>query len=152
MDIDIDLAPSKKPGILSKIRSQIGELNILQVATFGTEKPRSAVLTACRGYRSEDYPNGIDVDTGQYLTSLIPSHRGFLWELKDVIYGNEEEGRKPVKPFLEEVDKYPGLLQILLKLEGLVNKRSTHAAGVIFYDGNPLDTTAIMRSDRKSVV
>ena len=145
-DIDIDLAPSKKPGILSKIRSQIGELNILQVATFGTEKPRSAVLTACRGYRSEDYPNGIDVDTGQYLTSLIPSHRGFLWELKDVIYGNEEEGRKPVKPFLEEVDKYPGLLQILLKLEGLVNKRSTHAAGVIFYDGNPLDTTAIMRS------
>ena len=32
---------------------------------------------------------------------------------------NEEEGRKPVKPFLEEVDKYPGLLQIVLKLEGL---------------------------------
>ena len=75
MDIDIDLAPSKKPGILSKIRSQIGELNILQVATFGTEKPRSAVLTACRGYRSEDYPNGIDVDMSMYECQYTSARR-----------------------------------------------------------------------------
>ena len=64
-------------------------------------------------------PNGIDVDTGQYLTSLIPSHRGFLWELKDVIYGNEEEGRKPVKPFLEEVDKIPRVITNFIKTRRL---------------------------------
>ena len=61
-DIDIDLAPSKRPAIFAAIRKERGELGLVQVATFGTEGTKSAVLTACRGYRSEDYPDGIDVD------------------------------------------------------------------------------------------
>ncbi len=145
-DIDIDLAPSKKPNILAEIRKNIGELNVLQVATFGTEGTRSAILTACRGYRSEEHPTGIDVDIAQYMSSMIPSHRGFLWSLHDVVYGNDEEGRKPVSQFVREVNQYPGLLDVMMSIEGLVNKRSTHAAGVIFYDGDPYETTAIMRS------
>ena len=32
------------------------------IATFGTEGTRSTILTACRGYRADDYPDGIDVD------------------------------------------------------------------------------------------
>lgn len=113
------MAPSKKGAIVNKIRNQIGELNLLQIATFGTEGTRSAILTACRGYRSEDFPNGIDVDTGQYLTSLIPSERGFLWSLSDVVNGNVEKDRKPIRVFKEEVDKYPGLLDIMMNIEGL---------------------------------
>ena len=31
------------------------------IATFGTEGTKSAIQTACRGYRSDEYPNGIDV-------------------------------------------------------------------------------------------
>jgi hypothetical protein len=34
----------------------------VRISTFGTEGSKSAVLTACRGYRSEEYPEGIDVD------------------------------------------------------------------------------------------
>ena len=63
----------------------------MQVATFGTEGTKSAVLTACRGYRSEDFPDGIDVDQAQYMSSLIPQERGFLWPISDVINGNEEK-------------------------------------------------------------
>lgn len=117
-DIDIDLAPSKRPIIFEKIREERGNLGLVQVATFGTEGTKSAVLTACRGYRSEDYPDGIDVDMAQYMSSLIPQHRGFLWPLKDVVYGNEESDRKPVLPFISEVKKYPGLLDIMLRIEG----------------------------------
>ena len=61
-DIDIDLAPSKRPSIFRAIRRERGELGLVQVATFGTEGTKSAVLTACRGYRSDDYPEGIDVE------------------------------------------------------------------------------------------
>lgn len=30
--------------------------NVLNIATFGTEGSRSTVITACRGYTSEEYP------------------------------------------------------------------------------------------------
>lgn len=145
-DIDVDLAPSKRPLVLKTIREKIGETNLLQVATFGKEQTKSAILTACRGYRTEEYTEGIDVDTAQYMTSLVPSHRGFLWSLNDVVYGNPEEDRKPVRAFVEEVNKYEGLLEIMTSIESLINKRSSHAAGVIIYNGSPYDTTAIMRT------
>ena len=111
MDIDIDICPSKRPLILQKIKEERStmlenidgslrwakkNLGCTLVATFGTEGTKSAILTACRGYRSEDFPDGIDVDEAQYMSSLIPQERGFLWPIKEVINGNPEKGRKPV--------------------------------------------------------
>ena len=151
-DIDIDLAPSKRPAIFEAIRKERGELGLVQVATFGTETTKSAILTACRGYRSEDYPTGIDVDQAQYMTSLIPQERGFLWEINDVIYGNEEKDRKPVASFIREVNKYPGLLDIIIYIGGLVNKRGIHASGVMLYDNDPFETAAFMRAPSGDIV
>ena len=145
-DIDIDLAPSKRPAIFKAIREERGELGLVQVATFGTEGTKSAVLTACRGYRSEDYPDGIDVDVAQYMSSLIPQERGFLWSISDVVNGNPDKDRKPVTTFIREVSQYPGLLNIIQSIEGLVNKRSSHASGVILYGDDPYDTAAFMRT------
>ena len=145
-DIDIDLAPSKRPAIFEAIRKERGELGLIQVATFGTEGTKSAILTACRGYRSEDYPDGIDVDQAQYMSSLIPQERGFLWSISDVVYGNEEKDRKPVTAFIREVENYPGLLDIIKSIEGVVNKRSSHASGVILYGADPYETAAFMRT------
>ena len=145
-DIDIDLAPSKRPAIFRAIRKERGELGLVQVATFGTEGTKSAILTACRGYRSEDFPEGIDVDTAQYMSSLIPQERGFLWPIKDVINGNVEKDRKPVIAFIKEVNNYPGLLNIIVSIEGIVNKRSSHASGVILYDEDPYKTASFMRT------
>lgn len=145
-DIDIDLAPSKRPAIFSAIRKERGEFGLVQVATFGTEGTKSAILTACRGYRSEEYPEGIDVDSAQYMSSLIPQERGFLWPIKDVIYGNEEKDRKPIAAFIKEVNNYPGLLDIIVSIEGIVNKRSSHASGVILYGEDPYETASFMRT------
>lgn len=118
----------------------------MQVATFGTEGTKSAILTACRGYRSKDCPEGIDVDLAQYMSSLIPQERGFLWSINDVVYGNPDKGRKPVAAFIKEVNNYPGLLDIIVSIEGLVNKRSSHASGVILYGTDPYETAAFMRT------
>lgn len=146
MDIDIDLSPSKRKKIFEAIRKERGELNVIQVCTFGTEGTRSAIAAAGRGYRSEAYPNGLEVETTQYLSGLIPQERGFLWSIHDVVYGNPEKGRAPIGAFIAEVEKYPGLLEIIESIEGLVNKRGQHASGVILYNTNPCDTGAIMRS------
>lgn len=165
MDIDLDLCPSKRPVILRRIKDERGKnfkseidelsrknLGCTLIATFGTEGTRSTILTACRGYRSEDFPDGIDSDTAQYLSSLIPSERGFLWELKDVLYGNEEKGRKPIKMFINEVEQYPGLMDIMLGIEGIINKRSSHASGVILFDEDPYEFGCFMKTPKGEII
>lgn len=164
-DIDLDLCPSKRPLILQKIKEERGQnfnkdidelskqnLGCTLIATFGTEGTKSAVLTACRGYRSEDFPDGIDVDTGQYLSSLIPSERGFLWPLKDVVYGNKDKDRKPIAPFITEINQYPGLLDIAMAIEGLINKRSSHASGVILFDEDPYEFGCFMKTPKGEII
>jgi DNA polymerase III subunit alpha len=151
-DIDIDLAPSKRALIFKKIREKKGELNLVQVCTFGTEGTRSAILTGCRGYKSEEFPDGIDVDIAQYLSGMIAQERGFLWDIEDVIHGNEEKNRKPNNTFINEVAKYPGLLEIIIGIAGLINKRSQHASGVILYNDSCYKTNAIMRSPNGDLI
>ena len=164
-DIDLDLCPSKRPKILNEIKKERGQnfnkdiddlsranLGCTLIATFGTEGTRSTILTACRGYRSEEYPDGIEVDIAQYLSSLIPSERGFLWSLNDIVNGNEEKGRKPSKTFINEVNQYPGLLDIMMGIEGLVNKRSSHASGVILFDENPYEFGSFMRTPKGEII
>ena len=80
------------------------------------------------------------------MSSLIPQERGFLWSIKDVVEGNPEKDRKPVAAFIREVNNYPGLLGIIRSIEGLVNKRSSHASGVILYSEDPYETAAFMRT------
>ena len=116
------------------------------IATFGTETTKSTILSACRGYRSEDYPDGIDVDTAQYISSLIEQERGFLYTLEDTVYGNKDKGRKPNQLFIKEVNNYPGLLDIMFGISGLINKRSSHASGVILFDEDPYEFGCFMRS------
>lgn len=140
------MAPSKRPSIFQSIREERGEFGLVQVATFGTEGTKSAILTACRGYQSEEYPDGIDVEQAQYMSSLVPQERGFLWDIKDVVYGNQEKDRKPVHTFIREVNRYPGLLDIIMYIAGLVNKRSSHASGVILYGNDPFETAGFMRT------
>lgn len=164
-DIDLDLCPSKRPKILNEIKKERGSkfnsqidnlsrqnLGCTLIATFGTEGGRSAVLTACRGYRTKEYPNGIDVDVGQYISSLIPQERGFLWPIKDVVYGNEDKDRQPISAFVNEVNKYPGLLDIMLGIEGLINKRSSHASGVILFDEDPYEFGCFMRTPKGEII
>lgn len=145
-DIDLDLAPSKRPLVLKKIREERGELNVAQVATFGTTSSKSAIGTACRGYRSKECPKGIDVDVATYLSSLVPVERGLVWSLSECFEGNEEKNRKPVRELVSQFEKYPGLKEIALGIENLVVRRGQHASGVILYNDSPFETTALMRS------
>ena len=164
-DIDIDICPSKKGTIVKEIKKERGSrfidsidelsrsnLGCTLIATYGTEGTKSAILTACRGYRHLEYPDGIDNDEAQYIASLVPSERGFLWDLNTMINGDVEKGRKPVDLFIKEVNQFPGLLDIMLGIEGLVNKRSSHASGVILFDEDPYEFGCFMRTPKGEII
>lgn len=152
-DIDIDLAPSKLQKILKEIRKERGELGIVQVCNFGTEKTKNAILVACRGYRTEEYPDGIDINDALYLSSLIPQERGFLWTINEVLYGDPEKGRLPQKQFINAVNQYPGLIDIIKNIGGLISRRGIHASGVILFDAdNIYETAAIMRAPNGTLI
>ena len=140
-DVDIDTEGCRRNFILQKfdeiMREQGGRS--LNVATFGTLGTRSAILLAARGM-------GINVDEAQYLATMIPQERGFLWPLKDCLNGNPEKDRKPVKQLIEEGKNHLGLLETALKLEGLIVQVGIHASGVIFYNGEVDEYSCSMKA------
>lgn len=138
-DIDFDTQALRRGQILEAIKDFFGEKNVLNICTFGTEGPKSAILTACRGL-------GIDSDIGLYLTGMIPQERGFTWPLQDCLYGNKEKGREPIHQLKKEVEKYDKLEEVILKIEGLVNKRSIHAAGIYIFNDGFEEMNALMRA------
>jgi DNA polymerase-3 subunit alpha len=138
-DIDIDTEGTKRIQIIQALRKYFGEDKLLQVCTFGTEGSKSALQTACRGLE-------IDNDISLYLSGMIPFERGQNWNLSDCFYGNEDKERKPIKEFIREVEKYPNLKDTALKIEGLINKRSIHASGVIVFNEEYYRTNAMMKA------
>ena len=138
-DIDFDSQALRRGQILQAIKDFFGSHNVLNICTFGTEGPKSAILTACRGL-------GIDSDVGLYLTGMIPQERGFTWPLIDCLYGNLEKNRDPIYSLKMEVEKHIGLEQMVLKIEGLVNKRSIHAAGIYIFNDGFLERNALMKA------
>lgn len=138
-DIDIDTESSKRSQIIQALRNHFGEDKVLQVCTYGTEGSKSALQTACRGLN-------IDNDIALYLSGMIPFERGQNWSLSDCFNGNEEKGRKPVKELIREIEKYPNLKEVAMKLEGTINKRSIHAGGIILFNDPYYRTNAMMKA------
>lgn len=152
-DADFDMAPTARPKWFQRIRDEEGETRVVQVCTFTTIGSRAAILSACRGYRSQDYPDGIDLDEAQYISSLIGSDRGFTYTISDMVDGNESKGLKPNQLFVSEVSKFPGLLDIIKKIEGVITARSIHASGILFFDkGHEYDSCALMKATDGSII
>ena len=140
LDIDTDIEGGRRADVLNAFRKVYGQDRVANVATFRTEKSKSAVLTAARGL-------DIDVDIAQYIASLIPADRGQLRTLDQCMYGDEENGFEPIKQFIYEMtENYPELWEVAHKVEGLVCGTGIHAGGVIFVDEPFVNSTALMRA------
>lgn len=140
-DIDVDSEGRRRPVVLQKIKeaAQADGGDSTCVCTFGTLGTRSAILTAARGL-------GIDVDVAQYLATMIPQERGFLWPLKDCIEGNPEKDRKPIRQLLDEFRKYPGFLEMARAIEGLVCQMGIHACGLVVFNVPVYTYNAMMKA------
>lgn len=138
-DIDVDTEAMKRSNILEALKDFFGEESVINICTFGTETSKSAILTAARGLK-------IDVDTALYMASMVPIERGFTWSVSDCLYGNEEKERKTVHNLKKEMEKYPNLIETVLRIEGLINKRSIHASGVYIFNQHYTEFNAIMKA------
>lgn len=140
LDIDTDIEGGRRADVLQHLRKVYGEDKVANVATFRTEKSKSAILTAARGLN-------IDVDIAQYIASLIPADRGQLRSLDQCMYGDEDKEFTPIKQFVYEMtENYPELWQVARSIEGLVCGSGLHAGGVIFVDEPFTESTALMRA------
>ena len=146
LDVDVDIEGGRRKQVLDHLRRVYGDDRVANVATFGTEKSKSAILTACRGL-------GIDVDIAQYLASMIASDRGMLRTLDQTFYGDEENDFAPNKQFVYEMtENYPEVWQVAKKIEGLVCRLGEHAGGVIFVDEDFENSTALMRAPNGDIM
>ena len=146
LDVDIDIEGSKRKQVLERLRKVYGKDRVANVATFGTEKARSAILTACRGL-------GVDVDIAQYLASMIQMDRGIQRTLSQTFYGDEENDFLPNKQFVYEMtENYPEVWEVAKRIEGLVCQLGEHAGGVIFVDEPFTNSTALMRATNDDII
>ena len=139
LDIDVDIEGVRRAQTLEHLRKVYGQNRVSNVATFKTEKSKSAIQTAARGL-------GIDVDEASYISNLIPSERGAVYTLKQTYYGDEENGIAPTQSFINEVNKYPQLWEVAQKIEGLICGQGIHAGGVVFTDEDFTESSALMRA------
>lgn len=140
LDVDFDIEGGRRADVLSAFRREYGNDRVANVATFRTEKSKSAILTAARGL-------GIDVDIAQYIASLIPADRGQLRTLDQCMYGDEQNEWLPIKQFVFEMtENYPELWEVARKIEGLICGTGIHAGGVIFVDEPFTESCALMRA------
>lgn len=141
MDIDLDTESSQRENVITIIKDNFDYDKVINMGTFTTEGPRSTVITACRGL-------GVDVDISHNISNLIPTEKTGIWSVRDTLYGNSEKGRKPVKQFKELVDRYDGLEETMVNIEGIVSGRSQHASGTIVYPNTYTNYNAMMKTKK----
>ena len=145
LDIDVDIEGLRRGQVLEYLRKVYGENRVSNVATFRTEKSRSAILTAGRGL-------GIDVDEASYIANLISAERGQSYTLKQMYYGDEENGIEPNQTFINEISKYPQMWEVASRIEGLICGVGIHAGGVVFKDEDFTESSALMRAPDGTVI
>ena len=146
LDIDTDISGKKRGLVLSYLRKQYGYDRVANVLTLGTEKSKSAILTAARGL-------GIDVDIARFLSSMISEDRGQTRTLKQTFYGDEENGILPNKEFRYQMENvYPELWEVAQEIEGLICRVGIHAGGVIFVDEPFTNSTALMKAPSGEII
>ena len=139
-DIDTDLSSHKRDKAFNCVKEYLNTFNsdIVRIGTFKTDKPKSAIQTACRGY-------GLSPDIGLYLSSFIKVDRGQPRTIEQTYYGDEEQGYDASLEFKREIDKYPGLLETAIGIQGLVCGRGSHACGVAI-SNDMIHHTALMKA------
>lgn len=145
LDVDFDISGLKRNQVLEAFRKEYGADRVSNVATFSTEKSKSAILTAARGLE-------INNDLAQYIASLIPADRGITRTLKQCYYGDKENDFAPISTFVKEMDENPDLWEVAQEIEGLVKGIGSHAGGVIFVDEPFENSTALMKTPDGTVV
>lgn len=137
--IDMDFSPLYKSKLMKYTKEYFGHDRVLPISTVGTEGSKSAILSCARAFN-------VDIDIAQRISDSIPIDRGRNWSIKDSVFGNPSKDREPIPLMQRYYKEYPEMLDVAMRIEGLINKRSQHASGVLIYPENYLEYNSMMRS------
>ena len=147
LDIDLDCEGAKRDTIIQILQEKYGGIRrVAKVQTILRMKSKNAIISACRGL-------GIPNEEAQYLSSFIGAERGIQYTLKQVYYGDTENGLSPNMEFVHLMrDKYPEVWKVASKIEGLISGVGQHAGGVILTPSDITDYCALMRVSSGDIV
>lgn len=133
-DIDIDFADNKRDLVIEYVTKQYGEDKVAQIITFGKMEAKMVVRDVARAL-------GMSYSQGDRLSKLIPQGKqGFHVKLKQAL---EESPELKLAYVQEEESKK--VIDVAMKLEGLVRHASTHAAGLMIGDQDLTEYVPLQR-------
>ena len=145
-DFDIDLCQSRREEVITYVKKKYGNAHVAQIITFGTMQAKAVIRDVSRIL-------GLFFAQSNQLTKLIPFSAVKAVTLQQAIQEIPElnaiynfDGNDETKKLMREV------LQVSLKLEGLIRNYSTHAAGVIISKTPLIEKTAIYEDDGKNII
>lgn len=116
-DMDIDFPVAGREKVIEHVSQKYGPAMVGQIITFGTMAAKNAVRDSARVL---GFPYGL----GDKLAKLIPERPKVT--LAESISESEE-----LSKLIESSNNVSEIIEVSLKLEGMVRNAGTHAAGVV---------------------
>lgn len=133
-DIDIDFADDRREEVLNYVVQKYGKDHVAQIITFGTMGARAAVRDVGRVL-------GIAYGDVDVIAKLIPARPGIT--LKEALAGDPE-----LRNQCEANVHIKKLMDLAMKLEGVVRHASVHACAVVISDKPLIQYTPLQATPR----
>ncbi len=136
-DFDIDFCYVRRPEVIEYVKRRYGADHVAQIATFGTMAAKGAVRDVGRVL-------GIDLALVQSVTKEIPGDLGMT-------IAKALEASQDFRKLYESDAQLKHLVDISMKVEGMVRNTGMHAAGVVICR-DPVDEYVPLFKSGESVV
>ena len=136
-DFDIDFCYVRRPEVIEYVKRRYGADHVAQIATFGTMAAKGAVRDVGRVL-------GIDLALVQSVTKEIPADLGMT-------IAKALEASQDFRKLYEADSQLKHLVDISMKVEGMVRNTGMHAAGVVICR-DPVDEYVPLFKSGESVV
>lgn len=136
-DFDIDFCYVRRPEVIEYVKRKYGDDHVAQIATFGTMAAKGAVRDVGRVL-------GIPLNIVQAVTKEIPGDLGMT-------IAKALEASQDFRKLYEGDPQIKNLVDISMKIEGMVRNTGMHAAGVVICR-DPVDTYVPLFKSGESVV
>ncbi len=124
-DFDIDFCQDRRPEVIQYVTEKYSRQSVSQIITYGKLQTRAAIRDVGRVL-------GFSFTEVNHICKLVPEKLGIT-----ITEALEAEPR--FEELFEQDPKIRSLIDLALKIEGLVRHAGIHAAGVIIADGNIVD-------------
>ena len=136
-DVDTDFADNRRDEVIEYITKKYGKEKVTQIITFGRMEAKMVVRDVARAL-------GMSYSLGDRISKMIPQPRqGFHVKLKQAI----DENPALKLAYAQEPDTKK-IIDVAIKLEGLVRHASTHASGVMIADSDLTEYVPLQRESK----